>query len=302
MARKKQAAAKVKRAGAAASGGGASDGKKSKSPPKAKKPNVAKHRSKGQTSLFGPIAQPNRTWKLTDSMGGGKNNSTKRSRSKRNKRSTSSVSNNSNNSKPSGRKPFYLNMPVVSSNDPIVPWLNHAPKLKMNGNQYRKVHASLSLPSFSLDKLNLELKAFAEYVKLNEAEISSRLSVVQVIQSKCRLLFGISPESCKVFGSFACLPVCTFASDIDLAIHGIITPPTPPPSEAASQESEDDQAEDKIAWRASKRLRLKATDPHPNQKRQARVLEWKALFDEAEQKRQEEVKAAEEAKKKAEAA
>ena len=195
-------------------------------------------------------------------------------------------------------------MPIVSQSDPVVPWL-HPTHLQgktaatttttrttseqnsTDKNAKRTMHSTLLIPHYSLKKLSLELRAFADYVRLSEAEIKSRQSVIQKIQSLCRTLFGVPSEACQVFGSFSTLSVCTFSSDIDLALHDVV-PVAIEQKDVA--ESDGDVDDDATPRQASKRLKTENSsriqdrvEPDPNVKRQARVSEWKAALEEAEQ-------------------
>lgn len=280
---------------------------KQRSFPVAAKKHVVKHKSKKASSLFGPIStqQPKgMKWNLTASMGGGgsktttaKKNSKKKARST--KRPIKGGEKLDQIQKP---KPWTLNMPVVSSSDQVVPWLlpcrrKLSPSKQQHpSNKMRKIHTGLSLPVASLENLNAELQRFSEYVRLNEAEITSRLSVVELIQNHCRQIFGVSAESCKVFGSFACLPVCIFISDVDMAIHDVVQTPRliseqtvievhDSDSEEERKDDDDNDNDDNLATPKPSNKRMKTETPasHPSLKRQERILAWKKALDAAEE-------------------
>jgi hypothetical protein len=275
---------------------------------KAKKQQVSKHKKPGggskkkNSSNYGPISvqqpqQPKGTkWTLPASMGG------KNVKRKSKKKSPNSKTNNKTSSSSKTTKKFNLNMPVVSRLLPVVPWLtmthqgegndHHHPQSSNSKATVRLVHKCLSFNAASLENLNTELERFSNYVRLNETEIASRRSVVEQIQAQCRQLFGVPPQSCQVFGSFASLSVCTFTSDVDMAIHNVVQ--APPGEQTFVRENHHHQQEqvivddnDTTPKRETKRMKTEPLPPHPNLKRQDRVLKWKALFEEAEEKKQE---------------
>jgi len=251
-------------------------------------------RKNGAGSTFGPIAvRPrNNKWSLTASMGG---TSTNNSPSNQNQKQHSQGKKNNNTGARSGKakqqqNKWTLQMPVVSSTARPAPWLTPQQAQMASSpssNKLRKVLPGLSLPVASLEKLQQELMSFAAYVRLSETDIASRLQVVKEVQGQCHHLFGLNLDSVRVFGSFACLDVCTFASDVDLAIHDLVHEP-PASSAQQSTKTVDEEATPK---RGTKRQKSSVVAVHPNQKRQERILEWKALLDEAEARQQ---KAAEE--------
>lgn len=192
------------------------------------------------------------------------------------------------------RKKWTLQMPVVSSTAPAAPWLSQRENSpgSEEGNKVRKILPALALPEASLRNLDKELLDFCTYVRLSESEIACRLEVVKQVQLQCGHLFGVSSDSIKVFGSFACLSVCTFASDIDLAIHDVVK--VEQPSSTPAPQKDDGTA----SRRATKRQRSSRTETEttvaaaaaavtdPNQKKQQRVLLWKAILEEAEDRKQ----------------
>ncbi len=281
---------------------------KPKSFPVPSKKHGIKHKTKksSTSSLFGPLSaqQPRGLkWNLTASMGGAsagsKKSSTKKSNKKKLNTSTRHIKSGERQDQTQKVKSWTLNMPVVSQSDQVVPWLvsrrkraPSSPSDQSHSNRIRKIHTGLSLPVASLANLNAELQSFSEYVKLNEAEISSRLSVVELIQSQCRHLFGVCPEACKVFGSFACLPVCNFISDVDMAIHDVVqAPPNSTENTTATTVIEihdtesDDEDNHATPKRNTKRIKTETQSPHPNLKRQGRVLAWKKALEAAEEEK-----------------
>jgi hypothetical protein len=81
--------------------------------------------------------------------------------------------------------------------------------------------------------LDDELDAFGHYVQLTAVEREARSTLIAHIAQLATNVFGdavasttwsSTPVQCQVFGSFATLPVCTFASDVDLALWGVVEP------------------------------------------------------------------------------
>lgn len=83
------------------------------------------------------------------------------------------------------------------------------------------------LPPQMMTLLDQELEAFSEYVKLTEDEIAARHHILQHVTDIAGNLFPKGPIQVECFGSFATLPVATFASDVDMALWGVVPPPTP---------------------------------------------------------------------------
>ena len=255
---------------------------------RAKKPFVpaskkfqAKHKKKN-TSTFGPIAvlPKNNKWSLTASMGG---TTTSKRHPKKHENTSKYNRVFSRPDKPKlQQNRWTLQMPVVASTAPLVPWIpsQRTDSVDPSSNKMHKVLPALSLPVASLEKLQAELLDFAAYVRLSEQEIASRLQVVKEVQLQCHHLFGVSLDSIKVFGSFACLDVCTFASDVDLAIHDVVQVSSGSNSQDTAAVNEIDK--DATPKRATKRQKSDGVVLDPNQKRQERILEWKNLLEEAE--------------------
>jgi hypothetical protein len=82
------------------------------------------------------------------------------------------------------------------------------------------------LPPDMMTLLDQELEAFSEYVKLTEHEVAARHHILQHVTDIAGTLFPKGPIQVECFGSFATLPVATFASDVDMALWGVV-PPTP---------------------------------------------------------------------------
>jgi hypothetical protein len=165
-----------------------------------------------------------------------------------------------------------------------VPWWRNNQVDKV-GNATSRGNTSRILNGFtvkesSLQLLNKELTQFGEYVKLTPAEREARQSLITKVQDICAQLFCIERSHCQVFGSFAVPSVCTFGSDIDLAIWGVVV-----------TDALDDRDGDPVTKRQRKRsISLAESDgsfsqeeesgalqhlhDHPNRKKQERVLQW----------------------------
>jgi hypothetical protein len=85
-----------------------------------------------------------------------------------------------------------------------------------------KILNSISVDSHSMWLLDQELMNFSNYVQLAPQETQVRDHVIHTIQTGAMERFGIKDSDIQIFGSYAALPVCTFESDIDLAIWGLV--------------------------------------------------------------------------------
>ena len=184
------------------------------------------------------------------------------------------------------KRMFIARFPVVGINTKAAPWIqnnnkNHGGKDNNEETQQRKImNGAFSVDENAMKLVNSELEEFATYVKLTGPEIQAREYLIQEIQKSCRNLFGVEASQCQVFGSFGALPVCIFESDIDLAIWGVVEPdntivydgiqekktPITKPQNSNNNNNDDD------------------TQSRSNQKRQERVLKWKAAIDYAQSK------------------
>lgn len=81
-----------------------------------------------------------------------------------------------------------------------------------------------TLPHGITSQFQMELVSFAEYVSLSSVEVQVRQSLIHEIESMCQDAFRTSRDDIRIqpFGSFATLEVCTFASDVDLALWGAV--------------------------------------------------------------------------------
>jgi len=187
---------------------------------------------------------------------------------------------------------FQLRLPAVSPNAPPAPWWRNPPTRALSSSSPRrasrdtddeadshKILDAIVIKQDSLRVLNDEIAAFADYVRLNPVEIKSRHYLIKTIQNLSKDLFQVEPCDCQVFGSFAAQDVCTFESDIDMAIWGVVAP------EEGEEESdnEEEEEEDMIDW-SRKEAAAPASKPaqpvaHPNQRKQAKILKWKKALD-----------------------
>ena len=78
-----------------------------------------------------------------------------------------------------------------------------------------------SLPQSTIAALQYELQTFTEYIRLTPHEIAARNSVVEFITKLSHTLWH-KDVNVQQFGSYATLDVCTFQSDIDLALWNVV--------------------------------------------------------------------------------
>lgn len=111
------------------------------------------------------------------------------------------------------------------------------------------VGSSSSFPSTMLQALDDELMAFHAYVQLTDVEQEARQNFVAHVQQLARDLFSSSVPSprisstieCQVFGSFAALDICSFRSDVDVALWGVVGGgPVPPRGATRRRDDESD--------------------------------------------------------------
>ena len=77
------------------------------------------------------------------------------------------------------------------------------------------------LPDHMLVLLDQELDAFASYVRLVDDETAAREHIIQHVTDLAGTLFGNSLQV-QCFGSFATPAIATFASDVDMAMWGVV--------------------------------------------------------------------------------
>ena len=200
-------------------------------------------------SLFGPITisgqKKNRKIKFAPSKKQKKirksvANSTKSSKNQKEERSQKQKKKKSN---------FQLQLPAMTSalKAAVVPWmssrsgLEEKPRASSTSNAKKRPRDQPRLPTDDipeplLAQLDRELEAFANYVRLTEAECRSRTHLVEKLETLAKSIFGERrhirfngqpPEDVRVqvFGSFATKAVCTFTSDVDLALWGVVPVP-----------------------------------------------------------------------------
>ena len=186
-----------------------------------------------------------------------------------------------------GKRLFIARFPVIGTSTKAVPWLKRKQprtgkkddKTNQIGEkqQQRKIVNAFSVNEAAIQHFNQELLEFVNYVRLNRTEIELREYMIQQIQKSCKNLFGVEDSQCQVFGSFAAQPVCIFESDIDLAIWGVVEPDDD--NDNDNNEKDNYTRQQLIAKRDHVTLQEEQTNS--NRKKQERVLQWKALIDDA---------------------
>mmetsp|Transcript_15607 Transcript_15607/g.39261 ORF Transcript_15607/g.39261 Transcript_15607/m.39261 type:complete len:828 (+) Transcript_15607:139-2622(+) len=175
-----------------------------------------------------------------------------------------------------GKRIFICRFPVVGTNTKPAPWMkknNGVGKENKSDTKRKIMNGAFSVDETALKLFNVELEQFATYVRLTKPEIKAREYLIQQIQKSCKNLFGVEDSDIQVFGSFAALSVCIFESDIDLAIWGVVEPDIT---------DDDTFAKPEPAKRKSATLNNNdVQQSRANQKKQERVLKWKALIDNA---------------------
>ena len=207
----------------------------------------------------------------------------KRSSTKRNKSGGGGFVARKGNKK--GTKVFIARFPVVDKGTRAVPWFkNKQPRgkdeekkdsknEKQQQQQHVKILKALSVNASAMEWLNLELLDFATYVRLSQTEKRAREYMIKEIQESCKNLFGVEDSQCQVFGSFAAQSVCVFESDIDLAIWGVVEP---------DYEGEgEDYTNQQPTTKRDRSISEEEEQTHPNRKKQERIIQWKALIDNA---------------------
>eukprot|EP00980_Cylindrotheca_fusiformis_P021649 scaffold8505_cov130-Cylindrotheca_fusiformis.AAC.15 len=171
------------------------------------------------------------------------------------------------------RKPFQLVMPKTDEKGHI-PWWK-SPTSAAPPAKDMKILKSVSVDSHSMWLLDQELLDFCKYVQLAPQETQVRDQLIQTIQEGAAERFGISESDIQVFGSYAALPVCTFESDIDLAVWGLVGNREP----SSDTSNELDVAVRNEGANSSPKEPL---PDHPNKRKQEKLLKWKAAIDEFE--------------------
>ena len=187
------------------------------------------------------------------------------------------------------KRMFIARFPVVGTKTKAVPWSrknkclgkdekSEQPEGKQQQQREKIMNGAFSVNETAMEYFNAELAEFAEYVKLTQTEIRAREYLIQQIQKSCKNLFGVENSQCQVFGSFAARSVCIFESDIDVAIWGVVEPDSGDESDfrIKQQQAQKEQRESR-----AKRAVDATRELLSNQKKQERVLKWKALIDNA---------------------
>lgn len=160
-----------------------------------------------------------------------------------------------------------------------------------------RIMESLRFDEHVLSNLDQELNDFSLYIGLTPHERDAREHVIQYVTDAAGSLFGCTipktklkplpkrkrPKSerqeqdngvtVQVFGSYATPQVCTFASDVDLALWGVV-----PPSHSSSTEQHitfDDNGNDRDM------IPLPEMDSKQSTK-QKRIQKWRELLAEAD--------------------
>jgi hypothetical protein len=95
--------------------------------------------------------------------------------------------------------------------------------------------------SEALHHLSNELESFASYVRLQPKEHAAREHVIQCITDLAGSTYPQCPDvHIQCFGSYATPQVCTFLSDIDMALWGVVEAPTLTTTFANHNDAEDE--------------------------------------------------------------
>jgi hypothetical protein len=143
-----------------------------------------------------------------------------------------------------------------------------------------------SLPKSSISALQNEIEAFVQYIRLTPQEIAARKSVINHVTE---LSHNLWHQDVKIqpFGSFATLNVCTFQSDIDLALWNVV--PTENVDDGfCNNDSEKEYVfgeESGVVMSENSLSRtmqaLKNENPHQKGKKD-RINEWKKILEEVD--------------------
>lgn len=133
---------------------------------------------------------------------------------------------------------FQIDMPPQRSTPGRIPWMTKSaaaattPEERPTANVLKR-GGRLPTDEFDpalLDQFSQELQRFADYIRLTPAECEARNALLDQMHRVAVRVFGNSPEinvndlELQVFGSFACQEVCSFRSDIDVALWGVVFP------------------------------------------------------------------------------
>jgi len=159
------------------------------------------------------------------------------------------------------------------------PLFNSLSKINANTSNRKKTNFPLILEemiqnSQLISLLNLELDFFGRYVRLSDTEIEARRQIVNLVETLCRSTFNNNKnyknveEELRVvpFGSFASLDVCTYASDVDMSIWGVVDLPDNYQPTASSLPLQNQQAPQQ------------QQEVEVKKKREERVRKWREVL------------------------
>lgn len=140
-----------------------------------------------------------------------------------------------------------------------------------------------NLSTETMNQLDAELECFAQYVSLSSHECLLRNEFVRQVNQTTSQAFGYTqhPDAhVKVFGSFATQSLCSYHSDVDMAVWGIVPLPptaisssnnktTPEPLAAASSSSTSAEASKTIS----------AEEREQQRRKQERLKRWRDAFE-----------------------
>ena len=154
--------------------------------------------------------------------------------------------------------------------------------------QKYKVHP-FSKPALAI--LDEEIHSFCAYVRLTRVEIQARQNLQDQVVNACKALFQIHPMkeiTVSQFGSFASLDVCTFASDIDLALWNILEQDPSYQPENKQQIKEQSNVKKRKLTAALKEEEQKQLSQKQLQleRRNKKVQKWMDILQEAEEKKE----------------
>lgn len=261
------------------------EGKKNKKSPSGKNPTkpkngnklkqkaTNKYNSKALESIYGSIARESNNWgKRTRAMReSALEDKPYDMRSNKRQRPSPNSKNDSTRKPPPPNPQFQLRMPKEVPAGQI-PWWKK-PTLKPSKKKIFLLD-EIKVDPQAMSALDQELEAFSKYVQLSPKEIEARENLIRTIRNEARERFGIRDSDVKVFGSYAARSVCTFESDVDLVIWGLVES-----EQSWNSETEQDDFQKETA----QLFQTKEPQPeHPNMKKQHRILKWKAALDEYE--------------------
>jgi hypothetical protein len=132
-----------------------------------------------------------------------------------------------------------LQLPSLQrGNEGPVPWLRgvvvdseaqqQRPSTRTTTHKKRALIPTDNCDPVALQRLSDELLALAHYVRLTSAECAARDALLEHMHHVACKVFGNDPAihvqdlELEVFGSYACRQVCSFRSDIDVALYGAV--------------------------------------------------------------------------------